>query len=784
MGGEPTFVSIDDRDEPEWNIAALGPTKRRRAIGSAVAAEKALRRQRLRALRTRQVVSGRAAAAMGARLLLARRTANRRGAIRSLIADESRPDGHGAAEAERFLHALAGRLDLSDEHVQAAFEDVWYYLWRERRLPVNVDPFDSRLDDEVERERLRRVFGRNLDSVVGYALPLERDRAAGALAIGSVVPARRAAVSDSRRFADGLSPAARFAAVGGGGRLSVPGRTRSHGVAPEIVARSAASEISVRGVRPRAWRIAVIAGLEKARSRTSARAPARFESAAADRPHRDVRRSPRRRPVHLHAAGRGARGLPRAGGRRRSDGGGAAALRIAHRRLSAAARRAVETFSRHARSGRHRSQRAARARDGTIWSQPRRRCTTRRTRRGSPPRNSCSTAATPAPAAATTSSSADRRRSTARSCAGPICCAVCSRTGTTTRRCRTCSPASSSARRVRRRVSTRHGTTACTSSRSRSTSCRRRDANVPPWLVDRAFRHLLVDVSGNTHRAEFCIDKLYAPDSASGRRGLLELRAFEMPPHARMSLAQQLLLRALVARFWREPYTTRLVRWGTELHDRFMLPHFVWLDFEDVVEELRRAGYPIDVAWFLPHFEFRFPVAGEVAVRADPADPASGARAVAGAWRRGQPPAARRATSTRRSSGCRCTSPVSRAIASSSRATVEPCRCSRRDGTASTSEACAIAPGSRRRRCIRRFAPHAPLTFDLVDTWMERSLGGCQYHVMHPGGRSHDQFPVNSYEAESRRLARFSRLGHTPGPLRVTPAVPSREFPYTLDLRA
>ena len=307
--------------------------------------------------------------------------------------------------------------------------------------------------------------------------------------------------------------------------------------------------------------------------------------------------------------------------------------------------------------------------------------------------------------------------------------------------------------------------------------------SMQPWLIDRALRNSLIDVTGNTHRSEFCVDKLYSPDSATGRLGLLEMRAFEMPPHAEMSLAQQLLIRGLISRFWQEPYKPpRLKRWGTELHDRFMLGHFVWDDFSDVLQEMKDFGYPVQPEWFAPHFEFRFPKLGEFSARNVDVE----LRLALEPWHvmgeEGAPGGAVRYVD---SSVERLEVKVHGLVddrhvitCNGQRIPLQP-----------TGKVGEFVGAVRYRAwwpesCMHpTIGTHVPLIFDLADTWMNRSLGGCQYHVAHPGGLAYDTFPVNAQEAEARRLGRFFRLGHTPGKLAIVEGLRNPNYPFTLDLR-
>lgn len=325
-----------------------------------------------------------------------------------------------------------------------------------------------------------------------------------------------------------------------------------------------------------------------------------------------------------------------------------------------------------------------------------------------------------------------------------------------------------------------------------------------PWLVDRLLRNLLIDVTGNTHRAEFCIDKLYSPDSATGRLGLLELRAFEMPPHARMSLVQNLLLRTLIARFWKQPYKGKLVHWGTELHDRFLLPYYARQDMKAVVEDLQQAGFPFQLEWLDPFFEFRFPRHGTVQID----DIELELRFAIEPWHvLGE-------EVTSQGTARFVDSSVERLQLHATGLTEGRhviCCNGRRLPLRSTGRKDEFVVGVRYRAWQPPSAlhptikSHSPLVFDVIDSWSGHSIGGCTYHVAHPGGRNYDDFPVNAITAESRRGSLFTVTEHTPGPILpqqeflglgkffphgtppnlMAPPLeePSQDFPYTFDLR-
>lgn len=325
-----------------------------------------------------------------------------------------------------------------------------------------------------------------------------------------------------------------------------------------------------------------------------------------------------------------------------------------------------------------------------------------------------------------------------------------------------------------------------------------------PWLVDRILRNLLVDMTGNTHRAEFCIDKLYAPGNASGRQGLLEFRGFEMPPHSRMALVQALLIRSLITRFWDEPYQKPLVRWGTELHDKFMLPHYAWADLKGVVKDLQDHGIPFQLDWLAPFEEFRYPHYGRVQIDEVNME----LRWAIEPWHVlgeevGSFGTSRYVDSSVERLQIKLTGMDAGRYVVTCNGHRIPLRKTGRNGE--------YVAGVR----YRAWQPpsalhptigiHTPLTFDLVDTWNGQSIGGCTYHVSHQGGRSYDTYPVNSHEAEARRVSRYDEFGHTSGgveaatgarivrefsvdnrppkPAPLNEDVYTDEYPYTLDLR-
>src|SRR6266404_5551943 len=793
MGGEPTFVSIDDPDGAEWNTAALGPNKRRLATDL------------YHRLKTRYAPTGLAHFGQGKwypgeqlpRWSLNcywRKDGEPLWANPRWIADERTRYAVTEDTARRFLVRVAEELGLAPKFVFPAYEDAFYYLWRERRLPANVDPLDSRLEDPMERARLAKIFEQGLGEVVGHVLPIARTAQGDRWQSGSwLLRSQRCYLipGDSPigyRLPLDSQP---WVAEGDYPFIHAPDPSRSFPALPR--------HADIR----RQFRVH-----DAARVQAAVEPPATVDElpASADElpPASLVERAP----------------LPKE-----------SAAGIARTSLCAETRHGVlYIFMPPASELEHYLEVVAAVEAAAeALAQP-------IILEGYEPPNDpriTNFRVTPDPgvievnvqpsadwdqlsertsflyeAARESRLSAEKfmldGRHTGTGGGNHFVLGGAS------------TPDSPFLRRpdlLRSLLSYWHNHPSLsylfsglfigpTSQAPRIDEARNDLVNeievafremerrthsaidpCPPWLVDRLLRNLLIDVTGNTHRAEFCIDKLYSPDSATGRLGLLEMRAFEMPPHARMSLIQQLLLRALVARFWRTPYAPpRLARWGTELHDRFLLPHFVWLDFYDVITELNEAGYRFEARWFAPHFEFRFPKYGDFATRGIDIE----LRGALEPWHvLGEEGAtggtARYVDSSLERLQLKVLGLAPDRYAITCNSVPLPLQ--------PTGTVGGFVAGVR----YRAWQPpsalhptigvHTPRIFDIVDRWMRRSLGGCQYHVMHPGGRHYEVFPVNAFEAESRRLERFFRFGHSPGELDVGVACIDPEFPFTLDLR-
>ena len=780
MGGEPTFVAAKDPDGAEWNTQALGPTKR-------VYAGKLLRRLADRFADGCLLHYGQGKWYPGEQLprwALAcywRQDGEPIWRNRDLFGAEDVADDRLSADtAGGFIRQLAQRLQVDPNFCIPGYEDAWYYLWRERRLPTNVDPLKSELKDPMERTRLARIFEDGLKEVVGFALPLARGEAGSARfwrsgpwhlrtermflipgdsPMGFRLPLDSLAWVEPKDYpyavsidpmeARGPLPThAAFRAMSAAdgdtraGNVPIGQQRREQNLRPPAPGQSDDSVVRTAlcaEVRDGLLHL-FLPPLETAEDFLELAAV--IEEVAADRgqkvviegyhPPSDPRLQkftvtpdPGVIEVNIHPA--------------------AAWVDLAAitEGVYEDARTLGLVAEKFMLDGRH---------VGTGGGN-----------------HLVLGGATPP------DSPLLRRPDLLKSLVGywhnhPSLSYLFSGLFI--------GPTSQHPRLDEARDDSTYELEVAFTALNRA----ERDGVTPPWIVDRIFRDILVDVTGNTHRSEFCVDKLFSPDSSSGRLGLLELRAFEMPPDARMSLAQQLLLRALVSWFWREPYAHRLARYGTRLHDEFMLPYFCANDFADVLDDLRRAGYEFPQDAFTAHHEFRFPKIGEAAYRGiemelrhalEPwhvlgEDPAGGGtvRAVDSSVERMQVKL-NGATGERHVLLCN--------------GRVVPLRATGHRGE--------YVAGVRYRAWQPARALHptlpvdAPLVFDLYDRWNERSVGGFTYHVSHPGGRNFDRFPINANEAETRRRARFFPFGHKGAAVAPVPVVPAGEHPVTLDLR-
>ena len=762
LGGEPTFVSIDDMDGAQWNTEALGEDKRRLA-GDLV------RRLWKRFAPGGVLHTGQGKWYPGEPLPRWALSVLWRADGEPLWRDPGRLAGehdlgHAGPDAEALVAALAARLGLEADYVIPAFEDAWYYVWQEANLPANVDPHEHDLKAPGERRRLAALFDRGLAEVAGYALPVKHVAGQGwassrwplrrehlylvpgdspmgfRLPLGSLpwVHPEQREVEHERDPFDSREPLPGDLHERVAARVSQPAATSSPPRQPGkpreaeeifhtavcVEAREGRVHVFLPPLADVEHWLELVAAVEDAAA--ACETPVVLEGYLPPRDPRvhllQVTPDPGVIEVNIHPA---------------SNWRALVTNTTTLYEEARLARLGTEKFmldGRHGGTGggNHVTLGGPSAADSPLLRRPEL-------------LRSLVTYWQHHPSLSYLFSGAF---------VGPT----------------------SQAPRVDEA----------------------RDDNLyeleiafqqlpagdspAPWLVDRVLRNLLIDMTGNTHRAEFCIDKLYSPSGPTGRLGLLEFRGFEMPPHARMSLVQMLLLRALVARFWTSPYRARPIRWGTELHDRFMLPHFVWQDVLEVCEDLQRAGYDFDWQWFAPFHEFRFPVYGRIAARGIELE----LRWAIEPWHVlgeevGTQGTARYVDSSVERLQVKVSGLIEERYAVACNGRRVPLR-----PTGTRGE---YVAGVRYKAWQPPSGLHptipvqAPLVFDLVDLRAGRAVAGCTYHVAHPAGRNYETFPVNANEAEARRIARFWPHGHTPGELHPAPAQVHPDHPYTLDLR-
>ena len=768
MGGEPTFVAATDQDAPEWNTDATGPTKR-------IYADRLIRR-----LMTRWSKGAALQYVMGKQYpgeqlprwafhCLWRGDGEPVWRDPGLFAAENDRDPLTAEDAANFAGRLSERLQVDPNLVIPAYEDTHYYLWREHRLPANVLAEDSKLRDPLERDRLARVFGRGPHAMSGSVLPLRRVidqgarrwqsgkwffRAGEMFLIPGDSPIGLRLPLDSIPWADPETiewdtPPDPFAK-----RDPLPPR--------QAFQRGPARERGIEGFRPVAQQLPVVGRGEPNIVRTALAVEPRdgkmhiflpplyavedwldllaaIEDTAAETArkvvlegylppeddrltHFSVTPDPGVIEVNVHPVKTWDEQVTQT------------EELYEEARLCGLATEKFDLDGKHVGTGggNHVVMGGAKPEDSPFL----------------------------------------RRPDLLKSVLGfwhnhPSLSFLFSGQfiGPTSQHPRIDEARQDSLAELEIAFSQIQS-----------------GVPVPPWMTDRLFRNILADMTGNTHRTEFCIDKLYTPDSASGRRGLVEFRALEMPPGTRMAAAQMLLMRATIAAFWERPYERQLIRWGTRVHDDFMLPHYVERDFTSALDELAARGHELDPAWFAPHLWFRFPHVGTISVH----DVDVELRNALEPWHvLGEENAGggtvRFVDSSVERVQARVAGWVEERFVLACNGRAVPLSATDREGE--------YVGGVRFKAWNPPSALHptigvqVPLVFDVFDRWTGRSLGGMTYHVAHPGGRHYDHRPVNANEAEARRRARFFPFGHTPGAMPEPAVLRSREHPRTLDLR-